>query len=179
MIKKRKYTHRIHAVPGSFRRLSMDDIDRLNRHHGWRKKGSGLTKGCRLQKEKECSDYVFSSAERKNILAAEEYGYWDAMSDPAQLCDGNSVFIFPTNEVRDYCHKNKKEVFGWEFEVDFVEEITEETYKSWWGDSDHYDELFDDYEELCSENEELTDKLNKLRDLLIRQHEAVKTLIEV
>ena len=174
--KKRKYTHRIHAVPGSFRRLSMDDIDRLDRHHGWRGTRIGLAKGCPLQKEKVCSDYVFSSAERKNILAAEEYGYWDTICNPKQLCAGNSVFIFPTRKVEKLCNKKQQEVFGWEFEVEFVEKI--ETYKSWWGDSDQYDELLDDYEELYGENEELTDKLNKLRDLLTRQYEAVKILLE-
>lgn len=176
--KKRTYTHRIHAVPGSFRRLSMDDINRLDRHLEWRSNQIGLAKGCPIQKEKKCSDYVFVSADRKNILATEEYGYWDTICNPVQLCPKSRVFIFPSREVEKRCNKNQQEVFGWEFEVDFVEEITKETYKSWWGDSDSYDQLFDEYESLYNENEELIKKLDKFRDLLVKQYEAVKTLLE-
>ena len=154
---KESYNYRIVAKQGSFRKVTEMEMDDLNRQHSWRKTGTGKVRGCRLQRDRECSDWIYSCRNRKNLIASEEYGYWDTKRQPGSLCKGYKVYLFPTDTVVNEAKKLNKEVYGWVFEVEAVRKLEVSQRHCWWGDFE-----MKTYDDLLNEN---TLMKQSLRDL--------------
>ena len=158
---KESYNHRIMAKPGTFRKVTEMEMDDLNRQHSWRTTGTGKVRGCRLQRDRECSDWIYSCRNRKNLIAAEEYGYWDTKRRPGSLCKGYKVYLFPTDSVIKEAKRLNKEVYGWVFEVHSVKKLGVDERRCWWGDFE-----MKTYDDLLNENKSMRDSLFDLNEKL-------------